>query len=110
MPQEPAISMADVVFRFYEKGKRNILDHVSMEIAAGRLTVIMGSSGCGKSTLAAVCAGLYPEKSRQYSVRKISMTRFELQTGSVILRPGRNRNPPEGHLGPPSPVQVTLFG
>ena len=61
MPQEPAISMADVVFRFYEKGKRNILDHVSMEIAAGRLTVIMGSSGCGKSTLAAVCAGLYPE-------------------------------------------------
>lgn len=61
MPHESAISMRDVVFRFYEKGKRNILDHVSLDIPAGKLTVIMGSSGCGKSTLAAVCAGLYPE-------------------------------------------------
>ncbi len=61
MQHGSAISMQDVVFRFYEKGKRSILDHVSMDIPAGKLTVIMGSSGCGKSTLASVCAGLYPE-------------------------------------------------
>lgn len=61
MNQVPAIRLTDVVFRFQEKGKRNILDHVSLDIPQGKMTVIMGSSGCGKSTLAAVAAGLYPE-------------------------------------------------
>ena len=32
-------------------------------------------------------------KSRQPAVRKISVTRFELQTGSVILRPGKPESP-----------------
>ncbi|MCQ2436930.1 MAG: energy-coupling factor ABC transporter ATP-binding protein [Clostridia bacterium] len=57
----PAIEMEDVVFRFWEDGKRNILDHTSLTLEAGRVTVLMGSSGCGKSTLAAVASGLYPE-------------------------------------------------
>ncbi|MBR1671689.1 MAG: ABC transporter ATP-binding protein [Fretibacterium sp.] len=58
----PILSMSDVVFRFFEQGKRNVLDHVSLEIeGGGRITLLMGGSGCGKSTLAAVAAGLYPE-------------------------------------------------
>ena len=61
MQKELALHLEDVVFRFLEKGKRNILDHVSLDIAAGTITVLMGSSGCGKSTMAAVAAGLYPE-------------------------------------------------
>ncbi|MBR1456538.1 MAG: ATP-binding cassette domain-containing protein [Oscillospiraceae bacterium] len=61
MQREKALQLEDLVFRFQEKGKRNILDHVSLEIEAGGITVLMGSSGCGKSTLAAVAAGLYPE-------------------------------------------------
>ena len=61
MQKEIALHLEDVVFRFQEKGKRNILDHVSLDIEAGTITVIMGSSGCGKSTMAAVAAGLYPE-------------------------------------------------
>jgi len=61
MPAEKALQLDDVVFRFLEKGKRNVLDHVSLEIEAGGITVLMGGSGCGKSTLAAVAAGLYPE-------------------------------------------------
>lgn len=61
MEKVPALQMEDVVFRFLEKGRRNILDHVSLTIAAGSVTLLMGSSGCGKSTLAAVAAGLYPE-------------------------------------------------
>ncbi|MCD7716127.1 MAG: ATP-binding cassette domain-containing protein [Lachnospiraceae bacterium] len=56
-----AIHLSDVVFRYVETGKRNILDHVSLDIEEGGITVLMGSSGCGKSTLAAVLAGLYPE-------------------------------------------------
>ena len=61
MPGAPALQMEDVVFRFLEKGKRNILDHVSLRIESGGVMLLMGSSGCGKSTLAAVAAGLYPE-------------------------------------------------
>jgi len=61
MGEAPALQLEDVVFRFLEKGRRNILDHVSLTIGAGGVTLLMGSSGCGKSTLAAVAAGLYPE-------------------------------------------------
>ena len=57
----PAICMEDVTFRFWQEGKRNILDHVSLSLKEGGVTVLMGASGCGKSTLAAVAAGLYPE-------------------------------------------------
>lgn len=59
--ETPALRLCDVTFRYQEQGRRNILDHVSLEIPAGRITVVMGSGGCGKSTLAAVAAGLYPE-------------------------------------------------
>lgn len=61
MAAQTALSMEDVVFRYMEQGKRNILDHVNLEIPAGSVTVVMGAGGCGKSTLAAVAAGLYPE-------------------------------------------------
>ena len=59
MSTNTALELEDVVFRYQEKGKRNILDHTSLSIPAGTLTVLMGGSGCGKSTLAAVAAGLY---------------------------------------------------
>ena len=58
---ESALRLKNVTFRYNERGKRNILDDVSLDIPAGRITVLMGSGGCGKSTLAAVAAGLYPE-------------------------------------------------
>ena len=61
MSADLALELEDVVFRYQEKGRRNILDHTSLTIPAGTLTVLMGGSGCGKSTLAAVAAGLYPE-------------------------------------------------
>lgn len=57
----PAVSARDISFRYYEKGKRSILDHVSIEIPAGKITVLAGSSGCGKSTLGLVLSGLLPE-------------------------------------------------
>lgn len=57
----PAVRLKNVSFRYQEKGRRSILDHVSLDIAADQITVLMGSGGCGKSTLAAVAAGLYPE-------------------------------------------------
>lgn len=56
-----AIEAEDLTFRYLKNGKRNILDHTTLSVQEGSLTLMMGSSGSGKSTLAAVLAGLYPE-------------------------------------------------
>ena len=48
MSADLALELEDVVFRYQEKGRRNILDHTSLTIPAGTLTVLMGGSGCGK--------------------------------------------------------------
>lgn len=39
MSANTALELEDVVFRYQEKGKRNILDHTSLSIPAGTLTV-----------------------------------------------------------------------
>lgn len=49
MSDDLALELEDVVFRYQEKGRRNILDHTSLTIPAGTLTVLMGGSGCGKA-------------------------------------------------------------
>ena len=58
MSADLALELEDVVFRYQEKGRRNILDHTSLTIPAGTLTVLMGGSGCGKSTLLRIISGL----------------------------------------------------
>ncbi|MBR2672714.1 MAG: ABC transporter ATP-binding protein [Oscillospiraceae bacterium] len=57
----PALEVRHLTFRYYENGKKNIVDDLSLTVEAGSTTVILGNSGCGKSTFASVCAGLYPE-------------------------------------------------
>ena len=42
------VKIEDVSFRY---GAKSILDHLSLEIPAGKITGILGKSGCGKSTL-----------------------------------------------------------
>ena len=37
MSADLALELEDVVFRYQEKGRRNILDHTSLTIPAGRL-------------------------------------------------------------------------
>ena len=60
MSANTALELEDVVFRYQEKGKRNILDHTSLSIPAGTLTVLMGGSGCGKSTLVRTILQIHP--------------------------------------------------
>lgn len=54
-PLGPALAIDDVSRMI---AGRNIVDHVSFEVAVGELMVLVGPSGCGKSSLLRVIAGL----------------------------------------------------
>ena len=56
-PSSAAIELVGVTKRF---GARAVLDDVSMRVAAGRTTVLLGPSGTGKSTLLRLATGLLP--------------------------------------------------
>ncbi|MFN3950051.1 ABC transporter ATP-binding protein [Microbacterium sp.] len=43
-------------------GDRTIVDHLDLELPAGRITAIVGANGCGKSTLLRALARLLPPK------------------------------------------------
>lgn len=44
----------------HDYGERRILNHIDLDIAAGRLTVLLGKNGSGKSTLFRLLAGFLP--------------------------------------------------
>ena len=45
----PALRLTDLSFRYQEQGKRNILDHVSLDIPEGRVTVIMAAAAAARA-------------------------------------------------------------
>lgn len=49
------IALHDVTFSY---GKNPYIEHLSSELADGRITAILGPNGSGKSTLLRLCAGL----------------------------------------------------
>jgi ABC-2 type transport system ATP-binding protein len=51
----PAVSIRDLVV---DRGRREILHGVSLEIAAGSVAGLLGPSGCGKSTLMRAIVGV----------------------------------------------------
>jgi putative ABC transport system ATP-binding protein len=67
--ERPAVVVAEDLVRVYGEGDTAVeaLRGVSVDIAAGRLTAVMGPSGSGKSTLMHILAGL--DKPTSGSVR-----------------------------------------
>lgn len=63
---QSGIVLQDVSFSY--DGQRRILDHVSMEIPAGKFICIAGESGCGKSTVAALLMGRIKANGGQITV------------------------------------------
>ena len=51
----PAYSLRDVTVRL---GERDVLSHVTVDFAAGRVHVVRGASGAGKTTLLRLLMGL----------------------------------------------------
>jgi len=55
----PAIRFADVQLAFEGHGQDIVaLDHVSFDVAPGKITTVVGPSGCGKTTLLRLASGL----------------------------------------------------
>ena len=59
MPADPLVACESLSVH-YIGGDRWVLDDVSFEQLAGRVTAVIGPSGCGKSTLVRACCGLVP--------------------------------------------------
>jgi len=58
---EPLLSVKDLVVDFKTRaGNARVLDHVSLQIEAGKILGIVGESGCGKSMTALSIMGLVP--------------------------------------------------
>ena len=57
---EEVLKCQDIIFKYRETSKENIVDGFTYSFNKGKIYLITGFSGCGKSTLANVAAGLYP--------------------------------------------------
>src|ERR671920_1448840 len=77
-PVPAVVSGTDVVRRYGEGDTAvDALRGVSVDIAEGRLTAVMGPSGSGKSTLMHILAGLDAPTSGQVSVAGIEVTALD---------------------------------
>ena len=90
-----AALVADALSKSFVTGavRTDVLRSLSIEVAAGELTLVSGPSGCGKSTLLAILSGLLrPDDGRAFALgqdlarlKPVELERFRLQhTGFVF--------------------------
>ncbi len=75
----PLLSVKDLVVDFKTRaGNARVLDHVSLDIKAGKILGIVGESGCGKSMTALSIMGLVPNPPGKITSGSISLNGREL--------------------------------
>jgi putative ABC transport system ATP-binding protein len=85
-PLEAVVSAREVVRRYGEGDTAvDALRGVSLDIAKGRLTAVMGPSGSGKSTLMHILAGLDQPTSGQVTIAGVDITGMD-DTELTLLR------------------------
>lgn len=85
-----ALKIENVCFAYTEGF--NVLDGVSLEIAAGEKVALVGASGGGKSTLVQVILGLYPAESGELyfdgvNIRDIGLDVVRENVATVLQHP-----------------------
>ncbi len=79
--EQPLLSVVDLVVDFKTRaGNARVLDHVSLDISAGKILGIVGESGCGKSMTALSIMGLVPNPPGQITSGSISLDGRDLTT------------------------------
>lgn len=71
-----SISLKDVCYRFEENGK-NVVDHISLEVAAGERIAVVGMNGAGKTTLTKLISGLFTPVEGEIRLGGVSQERFD---------------------------------
>lgn len=69
-----SIRFDDVCFRY---GEQQVLDHISLDIPAGQLTVLTGPSGSGKTTLIDLVAGLLHPDQGELLIDGVSLVEID---------------------------------
>lgn len=85
MENKPSMEVRDLSFSY---GSNQILDRVSLEIQAGKITTIMGANGCGKSTLFSLMTkNLVPDQGKIFlygkNIRNLKLSQFARQVSIV---------------------------
>jgi len=60
--QQVQVDLKDVEFAFQSRPDKKILQSVSLSLAAGKTTAVVGKSGCGKSTISKLLLRFYDPK------------------------------------------------
>ena len=86
-PPDAVVTGTDVVRRYGEGDTAvDALRGVSVDIAKGRLTAVMGPSGSGKSTLMHILAGLDKPTSGEVSVAGVDITTMDDAALTILRR------------------------
>ena len=119
---EGSTLIAEDIGKAFTSGRltTTVLDHLSLRVEAGELTLISGPSGCGKSTLLSVLSGLQPvDRGRVFALGEAldrldarAIERFRLRHTGFVFQ-GFNLFPaltaheqvelPLNYMGLPSP-------
>ena len=83
-----SLRLDNVTFRYEQEEEKNILQNISLDVAAGQTIAIVGRSGSGKSTLVKLIQGLYHPISGQisvdgYDLKHVSLKSLRSQMGVV---------------------------
>ena len=87
MPAEPLVACESLSVH-YIGADTWVLDDVSFEQLAGRVTAVIGPSGCGKSTLVRACCGLVPHSIPSEYSGSVALRGHEVADASADLLAG----------------------
>lgn len=77
--KEKSINVSHVDFKYDPHSSQNILNDISFEIPASRVTAIVGASGSGKTTLIKLMLGYYPTLSGLISISGENISKYNLK-------------------------------
>ncbi|MCF7920809.1 MAG: ATP-binding cassette domain-containing protein [Candidatus Cloacimonetes bacterium] len=81
--QEPIIEVKNLTAKY---GEKTVLDDISVDIARGKVTVILGSSGCGKTTLLKNILRLYIPYSGSVKILGDEVTTMDEKEYNQLLK------------------------
>ncbi|MDE5671846.1 peptidase domain-containing ABC transporter [uncultured Duncaniella sp.] len=74
-----SISLRNVSFKYDPHALNNVLNDISFDIPAGKVTAIVGASGSGKTTLIKLMLGYYPVSEGKISIAGIDIADYNLK-------------------------------